>query len=56
MGSRSDDDYWNNKYAEVAECYDHPDTEQVYDDVGPSGWYCPACDEEDEIERIYKYG
>jgi len=50
MGSRSDDDYWNNKYAEVAECYDHG---EMYYDEDAEDWRCSDCD---EIEVTYKYG
>lgn len=49
MGSREDDAWWDNKYAE-AECYDHG--EMYYDDDAEE-WRCSDCE---EIEVTYKYG
>lgn len=43
MGSREDDDWFNQKYAE-ASCYEHGDMEWDEDEAE---WYCPECEEED---------
>jgi hypothetical protein len=47
MGSRQDDDYWNDRYAE-ASCYEHG-RESMYR-VG-SEWICNDCEEEDEEDE-----
>jgi len=49
MGSRSDDDYWNNKYAE-ASCYEHGGAEMHYD-PNADEWGCYVCDEENEEDE-----
>lgn len=50
MGSRSDDDYWNVKYAE-ATCHEHGDV--MYYDEDEAEWRCPDCEEN---EVAYRYG
>jgi hypothetical protein len=60
MGSREDDDYWNNKDWTVGEdaeasCDTHGEDEMYYN--RPDGeWYCLACQKEDDIVRTYNYG
>lgn len=54
MGSREDDDYWNVKYAE-ASCHEHGPDEMYYSHT-EGEHYCLACDREEELTRIYKYG
>jgi hypothetical protein len=58
MGSRSDDDYWNTKYAE-AECHKHEGSDMCYDDE-EGEWLCDDCQSEavelDDLTRIYKHG
>lgn len=44
MGSRSDDDYWNDKYAE-ASCHAHGPDYMVYED---GEWVCTECEDEGE--------
>lgn len=56
MGSREDDAYWNEKYAE-AECYEHGDT-MVYDE-DEAEWVCTECTHDDKQaanEEAYLYG
>jgi len=54
MGSRSDDDYWNTKYAE-ASCHEHGGDDMIYD-TEEGEWICLTCEDDDEIERIYRFG
>lgn len=56
MGSREDDDYWNDKYDEEPTCAEHGDDDMRYDEVGSTGWYCGSCDDEDEINEVYLNG
>lgn len=49
MGSREDDAWWDNKYAE-AECYEHG---EMYWDEEEAEWRCSECE---EIEVTVKYG
>lgn len=54
MGSREDDEYWNDKYAE-ASCYFHGEDEMWYDThVGE--WRCGECDYDDEIGDLIQHG
>lgn len=55
MGSREDDDYWNDKYDEEPSCEDHGEDEMYYSHT-EGEYYCLACDREEELTRIYKYG
>ena len=46
MGSREDDNYWNNKYGGAPECEVHGDTQ--YFNSEADEWECYDCiDEED---------
>lgn len=55
MGSREDDDYWNEKYAE-ASCPEHGATPEMrYSDIAGE-WICGECQDEDEVTEIYYYG
>jgi len=51
MGSREDDEYWNQKYDEV-NCEVHGNDYMWYD-TEESAWSCGECD---ELEVTYKYG
>jgi hypothetical protein len=55
MGSREDDDYWNDLYAEDPECEDHG-TDEMYYDHQAGEYYCLACQREDELTEVYKRG
>jgi len=55
MGSRSDDDYWNNKYSGDPECEDHGGDEMYYDG-DEAEWICLICEDLNEFEEIVKYG
>lgn len=55
MGSREDDDYWNDKYDEEPSCEDHGEDEMYYDRT-QAEHYCLACRKEDELNEAYKRG
>lgn len=46
MGSRTDDDYWNTRYAE-ASCYEHGDENMWWDSL-EGEWICVICQGEEE--------
>jgi hypothetical protein len=50
MASRSDDDYWNDKYSDEPECEVHGDANMAYED---GEWVCIECAYDDEIKDIY---
>jgi hypothetical protein len=59
MGSREDDDYWNDLYDSAPECEDEPDhgSDHMLYEVGR--WFCCRCDYDDNQtanEEAYKYG
>jgi len=57
MGSREDDEYWNDKYAEEKyskACDKHED--DLYFDEESDEWACFRCVELDELTRTYKHG
>lgn len=56
MGSREDDDYWNDKYDHAPECEDDPDhgSDSMLYDAGQ--WFCCKCAYEDDDTRTYNYG
>lgn len=56
MGNREDDDYWNDKYDGDPNCDTHGEDEMYLDYMGGGGYYCLACQREDEIMRTYTYG
>lgn len=49
MGSREDDDYWNNRYAEVPECEVHGDTQ--YFNSEADEWECYDCIDEEDMHN-----
>lgn len=55
MGSREDDEYWNDKYDHEPSCEEHGEDEMYYDH-SEAEYYCLQCQREDEITEIYKYG
>lgn len=55
MGSREDDAYWNDKYADEPECEDHGSGEMYYD-ADEAEWICLFCEDLIEFEEIVKYG
>lgn len=55
MGSREDDEYWNQKYEADPECPDHGDADMYYDG-DEAEWICLMCEDLNEFEEIVKYG
>lgn len=46
MGSREDDDYWNDKYDESPSCDFHGEDEMYYSHADGE-YYCLACEKEE---------
>lgn len=51
---QADRDYWNVRYAE-ASCLEHGEDNMNYNTLDGE-WYCAECEEQEELERIYKHG